>query len=169
MGPEGLPEKRKSQKNEDVPFATVFTTSNNHPSIDPEFEAEFDYEYVHSHKNKEIVFHHKPTKTMIQADLMFNLPSTEQYSKTDVNPTTGIWTRLFAAFANTNPGVWQNRMIWYGTSAGDRLGFARSMARIEKWNFDKIIPCHGDVMETDAKGIFMRVMSWHFDLLKKEK
>ncbi|KAF2634609.1 hypothetical protein P280DRAFT_413423 [Massarina eburnea CBS 473.64] len=166
IGPEGLPEKRKSQNNEDVPFATVFTTSNTHPSIDPDFDAEFDYEYVPAHQNKEIAFHHKPTKTLIQADLLFNYPSTEQFSKTGVDPTSGILTKLFGAVTNTQ-SVWQKRFIWYGISSGDRQGFAQSVARINQWDFERMIPCHGDVVETEAKSVFQRVFDWHLELAKK--
>lgn len=168
IGPEGLPEKRKSQNNEDVPFSTVFTASNPHPSIDPEFDAEFEYEYVPAHQNKEIVFNHKPTRTLIQADLMFNHPPTEQYSKTGVSPTSGVLTKLFGAVTNTN-NDWQKRLIWYGISSGDRAGFAQSVSRIDKWGFDRMIPCHGDVVETNAKGIFQKIMEWHLDLAKKGK
>jgi len=168
IGPEGLPEKRKSQNNEDVPFATIFTAANPHPSIDPEFEAEFEYEYVPAHQNKEIVFNHKPTKTLIQADLMFNYPPTEQYSKTGVSPTSGILTKIFGAVTNTDSD-WQKRLIWYGISSKDRTGFARSVSQINKWGFERIIPCHGDVVESNGKGIFQKIMQWHLDLATKQK
>lgn len=169
IGPEGLPEKRKSQNNEDVPFGYIFKAgANPPPSIDPEFDAEFEYEYVPAHQNKEIVFHHKPTKTLIQADLMFNYPATEQYSKTGVSPTSGILTKIFGAVTNTDSD-WQKRLIWYGVGSKNRAGFAQSVSRIDKWGFERIIPCHGDVVETNAKGIFEKIMEWHLDLAKTEK
>jgi hypothetical protein len=37
------------------------------------------------------------------------------------------------------------------------------MERINKWGFNRIIPCHGDVMEGDGKGIFEKVMKWHLE------
>lgn len=160
LGPEGLPEKRARQKNEDVPFAHVFTKNNPLTSIDPEFDAEFSYEYVYAHQNKEIVFLHRPSKTLIQADLMFNYPATEQYSKTGLSATSGILTKLFGAITSTS-GNAQKRMIWYGTGSADRNGFSNSMKNINKWDFEKIIPCHGDVIESNSKGIFQHVMEWH--------
>lgn len=57
----------------------------------------------------------------------------------------------------------QQRMVWYGTSAGDRPGFAKSMQVIHGWDFDRLIPCHGDVIETGAKGIFEKIMAWHLE------
>lgn len=166
LGPEGLPEKRKSQNNEDVPFAHVFRKDKPVTSIDPDFDREFEYEYVSAHNNKEIVFNHKPTRTLIEADLLFNYPSTEQYSKTNEDATSGIFTKLFGYFTKTQ-GAAQKGAIWYALSAKDRTGYAKSVARINSWDFDRLIPCHGDVIETGGKGIFQSVMEWHLELAKK--
>lgn len=165
IGPEGLPEKRKSQNNEDVPFAHVFTKDNPLTSIDPAFDSEFNFEFVHAHSNKEIVFHHKPTRTLIEADLMFNYPSNEQYSKAGVDPTSGLATKIFGFLTKTQ-GMAQKRAIWYAMSARDRPGFAKSVSKINEWDFDRIIPCHGDVIENGGKGIFQSVMEWHLNAAK---
>jgi hypothetical protein len=168
MGPESLPAKRSKQKNETVPFAFLFSASKPVTSISPEFDAEFDWEYVPSHLNKEIVFHHKPTKSLITADMMFNLPATEQFSKTGVDPRSGILNRLAAAMQHTEgSAVWQKRMIWYGTSAADRKGFNKSVARINGWDFERIVACHGDVIEGNGKAIWEKVFGWHLDAAKK--
>ncbi|KAF1939672.1 hypothetical protein EJ02DRAFT_253520 [Clathrospora elynae] len=169
LGPEPLPEKRAKQSDENVPFAFLFSKSKPVESISPEFDAEFDWEYVPSHMNKELVFHHKPTRSLITADLMFNLPATEQFSKTGVDATSGILTKIFGALQSTKgSAIWQQRTIWYGTSASDRAGFSQSVARINKWGFERIIPCHGDVIEGDGKGIFEKVMRWHLDAAKEQ-
>ncbi|KAF2180828.1 hypothetical protein K469DRAFT_714406 [Zopfia rhizophila CBS 207.26] len=165
IGPEGLPEKRTKQKNEDVPFSYVFSAKKS-ITIDPEFDSEFEYEYVYAHANKELVFNHKPTKTLIQADLIFNYPSTEQFSKTGVSATSGILTKLFGSFTNTY-GNGQKRFIWYAASSRDRAGFNAAVANINKWDFDRIIPCHGDVIESGGKGIFQKIMEWHLNAQKK--
>lgn len=167
IGPEGLPEKRTKQKNEDVPFSVVFT-ANKQVTVDPEFDSEFDYEYVSAHPNKELVFNHKPTGTLIQADVIFNYPANEQFSKTGVSPVSGILTKLFGSLTNTY-GKGQQRFIWHGTSNAnkDRAGFNRSVARINEWNFDRMIPCHGDTIETGAKGVFQKIMAWNLEAAKK--
>lgn len=164
LGPETLPEKRKKQQNEDVPFSFVFHKDKPIASISPEFDSEFEWEYVPAHANKEIVFNHKPTKTLIQADLLFNLPATEQFSKAGVNPTSGILSKLFGYFTNTH-GNGQKRFIWYATSAQDRKGFAKSVGEIYRWDFERIIPCHGDVIETGGKTVFQKYFQWHLDML----
>jgi hypothetical protein len=167
MGPEMLPEKRAKQNNENVHFSVLFSASKPVTSISPEFDAEFDWEYVPSHVNKELVFHHRPTRSLILADLMFNLPATEQFSKSGVDPNTGILSKIFNTLQSTKGDAkWQQRTIWYGTSAKDRSGFSKSMEKIDKWGFERIIPCHGDVIEGEGKGIFEKVMRWHLDAAK---
>ncbi|KAI8942161.1 hypothetical protein NX059_000249 [Plenodomus lindquistii] len=168
MGPDSLPEKRRKQNNENVPFAFIFNKSKPIQTISPEFDTEFDWEYVPSHVNQEIVFHHKPTRSLITADLMFNLPATEQYSKTNIDPNSGILTKIFGALQSTKgSAIWQQRTIWYGTSAKDRKGFAQSISKINSWDFERIIACHGDVIEGEGKGIFQKVFKWHLDLAKE--
>lgn len=170
IGPEGLAEKRASANAHDksvtiVPFKTIFTAKNKlETKVTEEFDREFEYEYVDAHPNKEIVFHHKPTRTLIEADLMFNLPATEQYSKTGINPTTGWATKLFTALGNTKgDAAWQKRMLWYVFSKSDRKGFGESVKRINGWGFTNLVPCHGDVFLGDGKGVFERVFGWHLE------
>lgn len=47
------------------------------------FEDEIKLHYFPGHANKEIAVLHSPSKTLITADLVFNLPANEQYSKTN--------------------------------------------------------------------------------------
>lgn len=170
LGVEGLPEKReKSGVAAGTKFAHVWTMKNkNDMKVDPDFDAEFDYEYVGSHANKELVFNHRPSKTLIEADMMFNLPAKEQFSRTGEDPTSGILTRLFIGLQNTvGAATWQKRFLWYAASSGDRKGFNQSAQKIGSWDFDRIIPCHGDVIETGGKGIFKKVYEWHLNASTK--
>lgn len=94
--------------------------------------------------------------------MMFNLPANEQFSRTGEDPTSGILTKLFIGLQSTvGAAQWQKRFLWYAASAGDRQGFNASARKIASWDFDKIIPCHGDVIESDGKGIFKKVFDWH--------
>lgn len=168
LGPETLPEKRDKQGNEKVPFAFVFQKSKPITSISPEFDQEFEWEYVPSHLNKELVFHHRPTRTLITADMLFNLPATEQFSRAGVDATSGIFTRIFGAMQNTRgSAIWQKRTIWYGISSGDRKGFNQSVSRINAWGFERIVPCHGDVIETEGKSVWEKIFGWHLEAAKK--
>ncbi|MCJ1429671.1 hypothetical protein MMC29_007586 [Sticta canariensis] len=164
MGVEGLPEKREADPaTAGTKFSWVFMMKNKASlRIDPEFDREFDYEYVGSHANKELVLNHRPSRTLITADMLFNLPAYEQYSRTNVAATDGVLTRFFTSFQNTRgTAVWQQRFLWYAASKADREGFGRSCRTIVSWDFDRLIPCHGDVIESGGKGIFQKVMAWH--------
>ncbi|CAK4033653.1 Hypothetical predicted protein [Lecanosticta acicola] len=171
LGPETLPAYRDKQgyfKIPDTHWHLLKKENPASPSIDPDFDSEFDVEYVHGHVNKELVFNHRPSRTLIEGDLLFNLPAHEQFSKTNVSPESGILTKIFNALQNTKgSATWQKRMTWYGTSSGDRPAFNESVNRIAKWDFEKIIPCHGDVIESDGKGVFEKVMEWNLKAGKK--
>ena len=137
--------------------------------VDAEFDKEFDYEYIPSHPNKELVFCHRPSRTLIVADYFQNLPAYEQFSKTGESPTTGTPTRLFTAMTNTQgDALGQKRLLWYGLSTSDRPTFNASAARINAWDFDTVVPCHGDVIEKGGKGVFQKVFEWHLAAAKKE-
>ena len=166
---EGLPEKRSQNEEtrEHSKFHHVWTPANKAGtssaiSVDEEFDAEFDVEYVGAHKNKELVFCHRPSRTLIEADLMFNLPATEQYSRTKEGANGGILNRMFTGLMSAEgTAKWQKRFLWYAASSGDREGFNKSVRRIENWDFDRIVPCHGDVIESGGKEVFRKVMEWH--------
>ena len=170
IGMEGLPEKREGDPaTRGVKFHHVFSAQNKLDlRVGAEFDREFDYEYVHSHGNKELAFVHKPSRTLIEADLLFNLPATEQFSKAGVPANSGLLTKLFGSIMNTRGDmVWQKRFLWYAGGGKDRQGFAQSAARMHKWDFDRIVPCHGDVIETGGKQKWDTLMEWFLEGQKK--
>ncbi|KAH8701839.1 beta-lactamase-like protein [Talaromyces proteolyticus] len=171
IAPEGLHEKRQNNPDQkDTHFTHILTKAKKHDiHISEEFDKEIDIEYVDGHGNKEIVFLHKPTKTMIQADFIFNLPANEQYSRTDESPTSGIWTKLLGPLGSTSPpATWQKRFVWYVT-AKDRKSMTESVARINTWDFDRIIPCHGDVIESGGKPVFQNIFEYFLGEKRKLK
>lgn len=168
IGPEGLPEKRAKANDEKIgneKFEVVFTKDNKKTThISDEFDADFEYEYVDGHANLELVFFYKPEKVLIQADLLFNLPATEQYSRVpeaEQPGDGGLVGKLFSSIQSTQ-GEAKNmkRFNWY-VAAKNRKSFNESVKRIDEWDFVTIIPCHGDVMEGDGKQIFQRIFDWH--------
>lgn len=165
IGPEGLPEKREGDEaTKGVKFSHVFTPGNKLGlKITPEFDDEFDYEYVDSHQNKELVFFHKPSRTCIEADLLFNLPATEQFSKSGQDAESGILTKIFGLLMNTRGDMrWQKRLLWYGVGSKDRKALAESAKRIAAWgDYDRLIPCHGDVIERGGSRILNEALAWY--------
>lgn len=154
-----------------MPFATVFRAANKAKApvvVDADFDRDFDYEFVSAHPNKELVFFNKPERTLIEADFLFNLPATEQFSKTKESPTAGILTRLFVRLNSTQgAALGQKRFLWWAISSRDRKSYNESVKRVDGWDFDRIVPCHGDVIETGGKGVFRKVMQWHLEAGRK--
>ncbi|KAJ5573967.1 uncharacterized protein N7459_008394 [Penicillium hispanicum] len=161
LAPEGLWEKRQSNPEfKDTAFDYIFKQNGSPHTISEEFDAEFDREYVYGHGSRELVFLHRPSRTVIEADLLFNLPANEQYSKAKEG-TSNLLTRLVLPLLSTQaPAIGQRRFAWYILSPRDRTAFTDSVRRIVRWDFDRLIPCHGDVIETGAKEVFQDVMAW---------
>ena len=57
--------------------------------------------------------------------------------------------------------IWHKRFLWYAAGGKDRAGFADSVKRINAWDYDRVIPCHGDVIETGGKAIISKITSWY--------
>ncbi|KAG8167614.1 hypothetical protein KVR01_003303 [Diaporthe batatas] len=169
IGPEGLPEKRVKQSANDPKigkeeFAVIFTAKDKlNIKVDEEFDRDFQYEYVDSHANKELVFLYKPERVMIEADLMFNLPADEQYSKCpESEKKVGFPGKLFVNMQTTQgEAKGMKRFLWYVLSARDRNGFNESVKRINDWDFDTLIPCHGETLVGNGKETFSRIFEWH--------
>jgi glyoxylase-like metal-dependent hydrolase (beta-lactamase superfamily II) len=172
IGPAGLPEKRAKQAltNPSIPKDERWDVLFDGPTkattrVDEAFDADFDYEFVDGHANHEIVLFFKPERILIEADLLFNLPATEQYSRVPGGVGNSLADRV-ALSTNTTTGdlKWVRRWIWYVVSARDRSSFNESVKRIATWDFGTVIPCHGDVMEgEEGKAAFMRVLQWHLE------
>lgn len=173
IGPEGLPEKRAAQEDgderigRDDAFAFVFSPANKNPGdISAEFAADFEAEYVGAHPNREIVLCYKPERVLIQADLLFNMPATEQYSRASeadrsVHPRLNrLWDSLLTT---SGPAKGHKRVQWHVFSNGnkDRAGYNASVKKIDAWDFTTMIPCHGDVIEGNGKEVFRKIFEWH--------
>ncbi|KAK6072699.1 hypothetical protein SCUP515_07279 [Seiridium cupressi] len=168
IGPKGLQEKRDKTDDEKIgkeKFSFIYTPENHQDNnVDADFAANFEVEYMDSHPNKEIVLLYKPEKILIQADLMFNLPCVEQYSRVPEaeKNSHGFINRLFSSFQGTEgeaKGI--KRFLWYGMSSSDRPAFNKSVERINSWDFVTNIPCHGETMVGNAKEKFEKVFEWH--------
>ncbi|KAI1419310.1 hypothetical protein F5Y12DRAFT_268266 [Xylaria sp. FL1777] len=173
IGPKGLPERRKAITNDPMigkeEFDFLYDEKNAHSAaISDEFAADFEVELVNAHPNKEIVLFYKPEKVLIEADLMFNLPPTEQYSKAPEAEKKGggLLKKIFYALNTTvGPAKGHKRLLWYAISNGakDRAGFNESVKRIYAWEWTTLIPCHGDTIEGTGKETFGKIFDWHLN------
>ncbi|KAK6335148.1 hypothetical protein TWF718_010586 [Orbilia javanica] len=168
IGPTVLYQKRQKQGNEDVPFDFSYSSENKNSIVLPEdFTRDFELEYWDGHMSHEIALLHKPSGTLIEADLIFNLPAHEQFSKTDVDANKGFWTKISMHLFTSLAGKSQQRFLWYGASKG-KASFNKSAKILDGWEFDRIIPCHGDVIENGGKATFRRLFAWHLAAAEAE-
>jgi hypothetical protein len=90
-------------------------------------------------KLEEHAFLHMPSRTLIVADLVFNF-----------GPDESPWNHFFhrhVAGLRRYPGM--SRIFrWCIT---DKVAFRESAAELMTWDFDRIIPGHGKVIETEGK------------------
>ena len=88
---------------------------------------------------KEAVVLHRPSRTLIVADLFF-----------DFGPEESAWTKfllLLAVGKHHDPGVSRPLRL----AVKDKEAFQASLATMMSWDFDRLIPGHGDVIDTGAK------------------
>ncbi|PYI09388.1 hypothetical protein BO78DRAFT_459168 [Aspergillus sclerotiicarbonarius CBS 121057] len=161
IAPEGLYEKRQQDPTsypERTAFDFTFTKENKHTlHISDEFHNDFEIEYVDGHSNREIVLLHRASRTLIEADLLFNLPATEQYARSGEGAMQGVVNRAFMPLVKLGTGGWQGWFMWWVLSKGDRESFGRSVRRIASWEFGRVVPCHGDVVECGGGEVFRGV------------
>jgi len=133
---------------------------NDAPETKYGYEPEIQACYFSGFKNQDVAFLHTPSKTLIQADLLFNLPGKEQYSKSSSSshiPILGSFSPL------SKLHKWA---IW-GLS-NDKAAMSRDARTVAGWDFDRIIPCHGDVIESGGKAAWLEAYKWFLDEHKKD-
>ncbi|KAF8588156.1 hypothetical protein K439DRAFT_1629994 [Ramaria rubella] len=102
------------------------------------FEDEIGVCYFSGFRNKDVAFHHPASKTLVVADLIFNLPAKEQYSK--------VLKKPYFLNADMGPYGWlHQKFVWFAGT--DKEAMRRDVRTVAEWDFDRIIPCHGDVIE----------------------
>lgn len=115
--------------------------------------------------NKDVVVYHKPSKSIYQGDVFFNIgardedESIEQYSSAtgypeNHYPFTG-WSYLFR-FLNPSStlGSWLNGKF---CKAGDEKS-REGLELLLSLDFDVAVPCHGNIITKDAKEVFRKTL-----------
>lgn len=140
------------------------------------FEEEIQARYWPTFSNKDLTFNHKASGTLLVADLLFNLPPNEQYAATKAgkatSPIPGLTSLMkYLAPATTfhqwflgtaggmNPipkaceEVGKNLGKEGGTAQERKARFAKDAEVVANWEFSRIVPCHGDVVNGDQKHV----------------
>lgn len=126
---------------------------------DPVITDNFEFVYIPTHGNQELVTFDKNSKTVFEADLLFNLRSDEpleQFSELLGYPKNYFahsgWSFL-TRYLNPDSKV-GNFLINKITNTPASAGGLRA---IYSWDFEQIVMCHGNIIDKDAKGAFKKV------------
>ncbi|KAK0473520.1 hypothetical protein EDD18DRAFT_1359028 [Armillaria luteobubalina] len=112
------------------------------PETEYGFESEIKAHYFPGFQNQDVAFYHVASKSLIVADLIFNLPGTEQYSKSKSSSKVPIVGKI------SPPGLVLKSLLW--SLGKDKEAMRRDIKVVSEWDFSRIIMCHGDVIEDDA-------------------
>jgi hypothetical protein len=95
----------------------------------------------------EVVFFHRPSKTLIATDLVFNIgPSSP-------GPTRFAF-RFIGSTGRVAPTLLERLFV------RDRAAFRRSLERILEWPFERIVMSHGDVSESGGRAELVDGYGW---------
>jgi hypothetical protein len=94
----------------------------------------------------EVVFFHRPSRSVIFTDLVFNVPADFRDA------------RIFYTLVGGRGRFGPHRLI--RLSIRDRKAARESVAKILEWDFDRVIVTHGDVLESGGKPKFAAAFSY---------
>lgn len=84
---------------------------------------------------QEVVLFHRSSRTLLLTDLCFNIRRSSSTVARLFFRANGMWQRFGPSRIIRQLGV------------SDRAAFRRSLERVQQWDFERIIPGHGDVIE----------------------
>ena len=108
---------------------------------------EIEYVVVRGHIANEVAFWHVVSKTLILADLAYN-----------VREDCTAWERNWA---QEQDGYGDFALMKYHRGyVTDPNGTRASLRQILEWDFDRVIMGHGHILESGGKQAFARIWSW---------
>ncbi|POW02821.1 hypothetical protein PSHT_11943 [Puccinia striiformis] len=72
-------------------------------------------------------------------------------------------------FGTLSPDSKIHQRFVYNLAATNKTSMAHSAYKVDQWDFDRIIPCHGDVIDTGGKEAWRKTYSLYFDDIKNGK
>lgn len=134
----GLPRKRP-----DLDFVAVLDDE-----APPEWRGQVDQVFFRGRPfENEVVFLHRPSRTLLMCDLVFNFgPSAP--------PLTRLLLRLIGSHDRFGPSKLDPLLI------RDRRAARDSLERILAWDFDRVVVAHGDVLESGGREALRAGYAW---------
>lgn len=124
------------------------TISNDAP---PVWHAEIEQHIIQGlPRLNEVVFFHKSSRTLIVADVVFNMPEPDS-----VYETLFLW--LNGAYKNFGP----TRV--FKTFVKDKQAFQKSIEHLLRWDFETVIMSHGEILLQGGKQRFKDAFIWLYE------
>lgn len=98
-------------------------------------------------KLQEVVFLHHASRTLILTDLAFHIRHSDSWF-------TRLFMHLNGAYGHFGP----SRI--FRTLVKDRAALRSSLARMQEWDFDRIIVTHGEILEQGGKVAMQTQYKW---------
>jgi hypothetical protein len=103
-----------------------------------EWAGQIDTHHVQGFRLDEVVLYQRASRTLVITDLCFNIQRSDSGLARAFFRANGMWRRFGPS-----------RIIRL-LAVSDRAALQRSLARLLEWDFTRIVPGHGDVVERDA-------------------
>ena len=137
----GLPEKRK-----DLKFRYILKDS---PEI--EWQAELDQIIFFGHPAlQEVIFYHRPSRTLIVADLVM-------YFDEDSTFLTRWVARLWGMYKQPIPPM------DFKVTLTQKMQVRLCLERILQWDFERVILAHGGLIEKEGKKTLQEAFAWVYE------
>ena len=138
LGAPGLGKKR-----EDVAFEAALSAD---PV--PGWAADLDQHLIGGYPAVgETVLFHRASRTLIAADTLFNLAR-----------STHTITRIYQMVALSGDGPAVSKLLKWVLK--DKAAARASIDHILGWDFDRLIMCHGEIIETGGREILRKAFDW---------
>lgn len=99
---------------------------------------------VRGFRLNEVVLFHRPSRTLVVTDLCFNIHHSRSVSARLFFRANGMWKRFGPS-----------RLIRH-LAVSDRAGLASSINQIMRWEFERVVPGHGQVVEQGGRAALHR-------------
>lgn len=130
---------------------------------DPVITKNFEFVYLPYHANKELVTFDLNSKILFEADLLFNLTPHEKLEQ--FSPETGFAEGFYPHLGWSFATRYLQPYSKVGTSMFNKIAnsaqSAPGLKQIYNWDFEKIVMCHGNIIELDAKKAFKNTFGKH--------
>jgi hypothetical protein len=111
------------------------------------WRADLDATFIEGSMVNETVFLHRPSRTLVVSDAIQNFDSSPD-----------LPTRLYFKLMGMHGKRSVSRLI--RPFHRDRKAVRRSLDEILRWDFDRLVPCHGDIIETGGKDALVEAYTW---------